>query len=120
MTSDSMRLKLLTPRARPRGQLEWPGKRTTRWLDFGGGVQLLSPVNLKIITQRDSHSLRVFTSDTDDTPIGLVALSNIARNFQTASLWYVLGDKGYRGQGYTTRAVSEMLTMDSRSWRLKE
>jgi RimJ/RimL family protein N-acetyltransferase len=55
--------------------------------------------------------VRGITPDSDDTPIGLVALSNIARNFQTALLWYVLGDKSYRGQGYTTRAVSEMLTL---------
>jgi RimJ/RimL family protein N-acetyltransferase len=111
MTSDSMRLKLIDGPALDLVASWMARKENYQWLDFGGGVQLLSPVNLKIITQRDSHSLRVFTSDTDDTPIGLVALSNIARNFQTASLWYVLGDKGYRGQGYTTRAVSEMLTM---------
>jgi RimJ/RimL family protein N-acetyltransferase len=86
-------------------------KENYQWLDFGGGVQILSPVTLKVMTQRDSHLMRVFTSDTDDTPIGLVAMSNIARNFQTASLWYVLGEKGYRGQGYATRAVSQMLTL---------
>ena len=86
-------------------------KENYQWLDFGGGLQILSPVTLKIMTQRDSHLLRIFTPDTDDAPIGLVALSNIARNFQTALLWYVLGDKGYGGQGYTTRAVSEMLTV---------
>ncbi len=48
-----------------------------------------------IMSQRDIHRLRVFASDTDGAPIGLVAPRNITPNFRTAVLWYVLGDKGY-------------------------
>jgi RimJ/RimL family protein N-acetyltransferase len=89
----------------------WMARRENyQWLDFGGGTQILSPATLKIMTQRDLHLVRTFTADTDDTPIGLVALSNIAQNFKTALLWYVLGDKRYGGQGHTTRAVSRILT----------
>ena len=91
---------------------EWmASKENYQWLDFGEGNQILTPVSLKIMTQRDIHLFRVFTSDLDQAPIGLVALSHIARNFRTATLWYVLGDKRYAGQGYTTRAVSRMLTL---------
>lgn len=86
-------------------------KENYQWLDFGEGNQILTPVSLKIMTQRDIHLFRVFTSDFDQAPIGLVALTHIAHNFKTATLWYVLGDKRYAGQGYTTRAVSRILTM---------
>ena len=90
---------------------EWLNRKENyQWLDFGSGNQTLTPVSLKFMMQRDSHLLRVFTLDSDNTPIGLVALSNIALNFRTATLWYVLGDKRYAGQGYTTRAVSLILT----------
>lgn len=85
-------------------------KANYRWLDFGGGQQILSRAALKIMTQRDLHMLRTFTADGDDAPIGLVALSNVAPNFHTATLWYVLGDKRFAGQGLTSRAVSLLLT----------
>jgi RimJ/RimL family protein N-acetyltransferase len=89
---------------------EWLGqKENYQWLDFGCGLQRLPLASLNIMTQRDIHLLRIFTPDAHDTPIGLVALSNIARNFRTATLWYVLGDKSYAGQGYTSRAVSQIL-----------
>lgn len=86
-------------------------KENYQWLDFGNGQQILPPLSLKIMTQRDVHCLRLFTADSDAVPIGLVALSNINRTFKTAMLWYVLGDKNHAGQGCTTRAVSGMLTL---------
>lgn len=90
---------------------EWMAREENyQWLDFGNGNQVVTPVSLKLMTQRDIHLFKVFTSDLDGAPIGLVALSNISHNFHTATLWYVLGDKSYGGQGYTTRAVSQILT----------
>lgn len=86
-------------------------KDNYQWLDFAHGTQILTPISLRIMSQRDIHVLRVFTSDSDDSPIGLVALSDIAHAFKTARLWYVLGHKAYAGQGYTTRAVSKLLTL---------
>jgi RimJ/RimL family protein N-acetyltransferase len=86
-------------------------KENYQWLDFGNGTQRLTPVSLRVMAQRDIHLLRVFTADADDEPIGLVALSDIARPFKTATLWYVLGNTRYAGQGYTTRAVSKILTL---------
>ena len=82
-----------------------------QWLDFGNGVQALEGSSLKIMAQRDLHVMRVFTSDSDDAPIGLVALSNIHHMFKTATLWFLLGDKSYANQGYTTRAVSKILSL---------
>jgi RimJ/RimL family protein N-acetyltransferase len=91
---------------------EWMAREENyQWLDFGLGKQILSAASLKVMMQRDIHLLMLFTADSDDTPIGLVALSNISQNFKTAMLWYALGNKAYSGQGYTTRAVSRILTM---------
>jgi RimJ/RimL family protein N-acetyltransferase len=80
-----------------------------RWLDFGAGVQELGPVQLKIMSQRDLHELRLYTDDAGE-PIGVVALANIDRRAKTASPWFVLGEKRLARHGYTRRAVAEMLT----------
>lgn len=82
-----------------------------QWLDFGGGSQVVTPVLLAFMQQRDVNLLRLFAADSNDTPIGLVALSNISRGFKTATLWYVLGDKTYADRGYTSRAVSDILSI---------
>ena len=84
-------------------------EENARWLDFGNGVQRVSPVTLKIMTQRDIHALRLYTANGSDDPAGVVGLANIDRNFKTASVWCVLGDK--RHGGSSTRAVSQMLTV---------
>ena len=80
-----------------------------KWLDFGDGAHGLTAVTLRIMAQRDLHVLRVFTPDDSDLPIGLVALSDIRRQWKMAgSLWAVLGRKRYGG--YAVRAVSKLLT----------
>lgn len=84
---------------------------TARWLDFGDGVQALSPATLAVMAKRSSHVLRVFTADGDDAVAGLVALSDVARTVGTARLWYVLGAKEHAGRGLTTRAVAGLLTL---------
>ena len=94
-------------------------KENYQWLDFGNGVQVLSAASLKIMLQRDIHLLRVFTPDSEDLPIGLVALSNIDRNFKTATLWCLLGNKSYARQGYSSRAISEILTLGFRDLGLQ-
>jgi len=80
-----------------------------KWLDFGNGVQALTPQMIKIMTQRGLHVLRAFTGDPDDVPAGVVGLSNVDRTSKTAMLWGVLGNKRYGG--YTTRASSRLLTL---------
>ena len=91
----------------------WLGEeRVYQWLDFGGGVQHLDRVSLKIMAQRDAHILRVFTSEEGDKePIGLVALSNVNSNFKTATLWTVLGERRYSSKGYAVRASAAVLTL---------
>ncbi len=81
----------------------------SKWLDFGSGVQALTPTTLRIMTQRSLHVLRVYTADTDDVPAGVAGLSNVDRRFKTATVWAVLGNKRYGG--CTTRAVSRLLTL---------
>ena len=84
-------------------------EENARWLDFGSGVQRLSPVALRIMNQRDIHLLRLYTGDGTEAPAGIVGLANIDRHFRTASVWCVLGDK--RFGGCSARAVSKMLTV---------
>jgi RimJ/RimL family protein N-acetyltransferase len=79
-----------------------------KWLDFGNGIQKVTPVTLKIMTQRDLHVFRLYTADDGDLPVGIVGLSNVDRNFKTGSLWAVLGRKRYGGG--TFLACSKMLT----------
>ena len=80
-----------------------------QWLDFGSGLQQLSPVSLAAMVKRDIHDILVFGEDGKTVPVGLVALSDIATNFGSGTLWYVLGDKSYGGKGYTSQAVAAML-----------
>jgi RimJ/RimL family protein N-acetyltransferase len=90
---------------------DWLGRKENyQWLDFGEGRQLLTPEWLKIMTQRDSRVLRVYTSD-DGKPIGVVGLEDVNRTFKTARIWVVAGEKAYGARGYATRATSKMLTL---------
>lgn len=90
----------------------WLGDKSNyQWLDFGSGVQILTSPLLKAMTQRNSHLLRVFTSDDEDAPIGVAGLSNVDRHFKTAMPWVVLGDKRYSARGYPARASSGIITV---------
>lgn len=82
-----------------------------QWLDFGGGRQPPTPALVKIMAQRETNVLRVFTAEDDVTPIGVVGLHNVDRSFKTATVWAVLGDKSHARRGYATQAVSKMLTL---------
>ena len=86
-------------------------KENYQWLDFGDGRQLVSAEWLKIGMQRGTYVLRLFTSDADDTPVGVVGFSNINQHFKTASIWVVVGDKSFAARGQATRAASEMLSV---------
>ena len=90
---------------------DWLGREENyKWLDFGEGAQALSVISLKLMTQRDLHMLRLFTSDESDLPIGMVGLSDVRPHLKMAgSVWAVLGRKRYGG--YTCRAVSKLLTL---------
>jgi len=86
-------------------------KENYQWLEFGDGRQLMSLEWLTIAMQRKSYVLRLFTSDADDKPIGVVALSNVNEHFKTANIGVVVGDKSYGSRGYANRAASKMLTI---------
>jgi RimJ/RimL family protein N-acetyltransferase len=89
---------------------QWLGKQENyQWLDFGNGVQRVSPVTLKIMTQRDIHLFRLYTPEESDVPVGVIGLTNVDRKFKTASLWAVLGDK--RSGGCTRQAAARLLTL---------
>ena len=89
----------------------WLSKKSNyQWLDFGAGIQQIEAGALQMMSQRDIHHFRLFTSDgKEEKPVGLVALSDINQKFYSATLWYVLGEKEYSGKNYTSRAVSKVL-----------
>ena len=86
-------------------------KENYEWLDFGNGNQPVTPALLKIMTQRDTHFLRVYTADTDDLPIGICGLNSINRTVSSATFWGASGDKSFRARGFGTRAGSMFLTL---------
>lgn len=86
-------------------------KENYQWLDFGSGQQIVTPALLKIMVQRGTHFIRAYTSDRDDTPIGIVGLTNADRVFKTATFWGLSGDKSFRNRGYSTIASSKLMTL---------
>jgi RimJ/RimL family protein N-acetyltransferase len=86
-------------------------KENYQWLDFGAGKQIITPALLKIMAQRETHVLRVYTSDRDDIPIGIVGLNSVDRAFKTATFWGLSGEKSFRNRGYSTIASSKLMTL---------
>jgi RimJ/RimL family protein N-acetyltransferase len=86
-------------------------KENYQWLDFGNGRQVLTPEWLKIVTQRSTDVLRLFTAEREDEPIGVVGFSEVDRSFRTARIWVVAGEKSFRVRGHATRASSKMLAL---------
>ncbi|WP_447986384.1 hypothetical protein [Nitrospira sp. Nam74] len=80
-----------------------------QWLDFGNGIQTLSPALLKLMSQNAKYCWRLYWPTGRNHPIGLVGLTHIDTRFNTALLWYVLGDKTCADKGHTTAAVSKLL-----------
>ena len=93
-------------------------KENHQWLDFGNGRPSFTPALLKIMAQRETHFLRVFTSDRDDTPIGILGLNSVDRIFKTATFWGTSGDKSFRNRGYSTFAGSRFLALAFREFGL--
>ena len=85
-------------------------KENYEWLDFGDGRQHASREWLKMAMHRQSSVLRVFTSDREYQPIGIVGFNNLNVHFGTANVWVVLGEKAFACQGYATRAVSRLMS----------
>ena len=86
-------------------------KENYQWLDFGNGRPIVTSALLKIMAQRETHFLRAYTSDRDETPIGIVGLNGVDRTFKTATFWGASGDKSFRNRGYSTIASSKLMTL---------
>jgi RimJ/RimL family protein N-acetyltransferase len=86
-------------------------KENHQWLDFGNGGQAISPALLKVMAQRDTHFIRLYTGPHDDTPIGIAALNSVDRRFRSAVFWGAAGDKSFRSRGWGTLAGSRFLTL---------
>ncbi len=88
-------------------------KENYQWLDFGNGRRIVTPTLLKIMAQRETHFLRAYTSDRDDTPIGVLGLNSVDRIFifGSATFWGASGEKSFRNRGHSTFASSKFLTL---------
>lgn len=86
-------------------------KENNQWLDFGGPRQGVTPALLKIMVQRQTNFIRLFSRFGDEKAIGMVALNNVDRNMRSGSLWAVAGDKSFRFRGLTQIAASRLLTV---------
>jgi len=86
-------------------------KENYRWLDFGNGRQTVTPALLKVMSQRESHFLRVYTARGGSDPIGVVGLNNLDRRSLSATLWGAAGEKSFRNRGFAGFAASKMLTL---------
>jgi len=86
-------------------------KENYQWLDFGSCPQGVTPTLLRIMVQRQTNFIQMYTSDAGDTPMGIVALYNIDRNMRSGTFWAVAGDKSFRGRGYAHTAASRLLTL---------
>jgi len=82
----------------------------SQWLHPRNAAQAVTPEWLKIAIQRGGDVLRLFTADRDEAPIGVVGLSEVDRNYRTARIWILVGNKSFHARGYATRAASKMLT----------
>jgi len=94
-------------------------KENHQWLDFGNGRQIITPALLKIMVQRETHFLRVYTSPRDDTPLGIVGLNSVDRAFKTATFWGAAGEKSFRNRGYGTLAGLKFMTLAFRDLGLR-
>lgn len=86
-------------------------KENHQWLDFGNGGQAISPTLLKIMAQRETHFMRLYTSPEDDTPLGIAGLNSVDRRFRTGVFWGAAGDKSFRNRGWGTLAGSRFFTL---------
>jgi RimJ/RimL family protein N-acetyltransferase len=94
-------------------------KENYQWLDFGNGRQIITPALLKIMAQRETHFVRVYTAPRDDMPIGIAGLNSVDRTFKSATFWGAAGDKSFRNRGYGTLAGSKFLTLAIRDLGLE-
>ncbi len=86
-------------------------KENYQWLDFGNGTQIITLPLLKVMVHRETHFLRAYTSNYDDTPVGLVGLNGINPAFKSATFWGLSGDKSFRNRGYSTFASSRLMSI---------
>lgn len=80
-----------------------------KWLQFGSGCEKPDPLTFRMMIQSPEHEFHLYFEDSQNQPIGLVAVSDIDHHAKTGRLWFVLGDKNLAGKGYTKGAVNEYL-----------
>jgi len=80
-----------------------------QWLDFGNGRQRVTATLLKVMSQRESHFLRLYTARGGNVPIGVVGLNNVDRVARTGTLWGAAGDKSFRNRGFGGFAASKLV-----------
>lgn len=78
-------------------------------LDLGVCARKMDPITFRMLSRKPKHNFHIYFDDYTNQPIGLVAFSDIDKVSKTARLWYLLGEKEYAGEGFTSKAVNEFL-----------
>src|SRR5262249_21786566 len=86
-------------------------KSNRQWLDFGDGARGMDIGTLRAMTRDDANIVRAFTADDTGEAVGLVGLAGVNRDFRSAILWALLGDRRYAAKSYVFRATTAMLTL---------
>ena len=98
----------------------WLGRKENyQWLDIGNGSHQITPALLKIMAQRETHLIRVYTSNDNVTPIGIAALNNVDHRCRTGTLWGLAGEKSFVLRGYGTLAAARFLALAFRECGLR-
>lgn len=80
-----------------------------KWLDFGNVRRSLSRLSLSVMAGSRSHLVRLYCSEQDGRPIGVVGVNHISDPSKTGTLWAVRGDRNHGGRQITKRAVATLL-----------
>lgn len=88
----------------------WLSQGPCHWLE-PGSRRRLTPAVFRRLLHRFDYEFRVFRLEQLGAPLGVVALTDINREFKTATAWGMLGDKAWTRQGLTTAALSKILTL---------
>lgn len=80
-----------------------------QWFDFGQGRQTLSVLAVQLMMQSGRHRLRVFGPIGNNDASGLVAISDLAHAFGTASFWVLRDSRRPASRDMTFVASTRLL-----------
>lgn len=86
----------------------------SRWMDFGGGRQILSSVAIRVLARSRSHFIRMICDD-EGSPFAIVGLQHVDSQFRNAMLWYLRSNEGRNNGIRASEFVSTIVDYGFRS-----